>query len=197
MTMNLVRRGQGHARCSGDSGAVLVEAAFIFPVVFFISMAILEYGMLFAAQSTTQSSTRDGARFASANFAVAGSNQAAADEVKDAVSQDLSARTGYDTPIQMLVYKADTNGNPVSGTLASCSASCYHYTWDGTQFVYDAASPAWTNPQACINNPNPIDSLGVYVELQHNFITSAFGSSRVLKEHTVTRLEPLPSIQCS
>ena len=86
MTMNLVRRGQGHARCSGDSGAVLVEAAFIFPVVFFISMAILEYGMLFAAQSTTQSSTRDGARFASANFAVAGSNQAAADEVKDAVS---------------------------------------------------------------------------------------------------------------
>jgi Flp pilus assembly protein TadG len=187
---------QRRARFSGDEGAVLVEAVFIFPIVFFITMAILEYGMLFAAQSTTQSSTRDGARFASANFAVAGSNQAAADEVKDAVEQDLTARTGYDTPIQLLIYKADSSGNP-SGSFASCTASCYHYTWNGTQFVADLGSPGWTNPQACITTPDSIDSIGVYVELRHNFITTAFGSSQTLKEHTVTRLEPLPSIQCA
>ena len=187
--------GEGF-RCTGDGGAVLVEAVFIFPVIVFITLAILEYGMLFAASSTTQSATRDGARFASANFAVAGSNQAAADEVMAAVEQDLSARTGFDTPIQMLVYKADSNGNPVSGTLTSCSGSCYHYTWNGTSFAYDASSPQWTNPQACINNVNPIDSIGVYVELRHDFITHAFGSSQTLKEHTVTRLEPLPLTQC-
>jgi hypothetical protein len=199
MTMAALRSngaGNGRTRCTGDGGAVLVEAVFIFPVVFFITMAILEYGMLFAAQSTTQSSTRDGARFASANFAVAGSNQAAADEVKDAVAQDLSARTGFDTPVQMLVYKADANGNPVGGTLASCTSSCYHYTWNGSAFVYDGSSPTWTNPQACINSANPIDSIGVYVEMTHNFITNAFGSSQTLKEHTVTRLEPLPLSQC-
>lgn len=186
-------------RFAGDQGAVLVEAAFIFPIVFFICLAIMEYGMLFAAQSTTQSATRDGARFASANFAVAGSNQAAADQVMSAVSQDLSARTGFDTPLQMLVYKADASGNPVSGTLQSCSASCYHYTWNGSTFVFDMSSPTWTNPQACIGaSPASatIDSIGVYVEMRHNFITGAFGSSQTMKEHTVSRLEPLPLSQC-
>jgi hypothetical protein len=119
-----------------------------------------------------------------------------ADQVKDAVAQDLSARTGFDTPVQMLVYKADANGQPVSGTLGACTSSCYHYTWNGSAFVYDASSPTWSNPQACINNVDPIDSIGVYVEVTHNFITNAFGSSQTLREHTVTRLEPLPLSQC-
>jgi Flp pilus assembly protein TadG len=195
MTIAAALVERARRRGSDDRGAVLVEAVFIFPIVFFISMAILEYGMLFAAQSTTQSATRDGARFASANFAVAGDHKAAADQVMAAVSQDLSARTGFDTPVQMLVYKSDDNGNPVSGTLASCSASCYHYRWTGGAFVYDPGSPMWTDPQACINN-GTIDSVGVYVELQHDFITNAFGSSQTIKEHTVTRLEPLPLSQC-
>jgi Flp pilus assembly protein TadG len=192
-------RNQSRTRCTGDGGAVLVEAVFVFPVVIFITMAILEYGMLFAAQSTTQSSTRDGARYASANFATAGSNQAAADLVRDAVAKDLSARTGYDTPVQMLVYKADANGNP-SGTFSACTANCYHYTWNaGTQtFVFDSPLTQWTNPSACITGgvSGGLDSVGVYVELRHNYITTAFGTSANVKEHTVTRLEPLPAIQC-
>ncbi len=183
-------------RIRADRGAVLVEAVFIFPVVFFVCLAIFEYGLLFAAQSTTQSATRDGARFASANFAVSGSNQAAADQVKDAVLDDLNGRTGFDTPVQLLVYKADDNGNPVGGTLSSCTSSCYHYTWNGTTFVYDMASPQWTNPQACTNKGS-LDSIGVYLEVRHSFITSAFGSSQMLKEHTVTRIEPLPLVQCA
>jgi hypothetical protein len=193
LAAGLVKRARRRSR--DDRGAVLVEAVFIFPIVFFISVAIFEYGMLFAAQSTTQSATRDGARFASASFAVAGDHKAAADLVMGAVSQDLSARTGFDTPIQMLVYKSDPNGNPVSGTLASCSSSCYHYTWTGGAFEYDPGSPTWTNPQACITN-GTIDSIGVYVEVRHNFITNAFGSSQTITEHTVTRLEPLPLSQC-
>jgi Flp pilus assembly protein TadG len=177
----------------GDGGAVLVEAVFIFPIVFFICLAIFEYGMLFAAQSTTQSSTRDGARFASANFAAAGSNQAAADQIMAAVKKDLDARTGFDNPVQMLVYQADANGNP-AGSFSSCTANCYHYTWNGSTFVFDATSPQWTTPQACIGAT--IDSIGVWVEVRHNYITNAFGSSQMLREHTVSRLEPLPTNQC-
>jgi Flp pilus assembly protein TadG len=185
------------ARFQGDRGSVLVEAAFIFPVVFFICLAIFEYGMLFAAQSTTESSTRDGARYASANFAVSGGNQAAADQVATAVDQDLSARTGFDTPIQMVVYKADANGNPTGG-FGTCSADCYVYSWNGSSFVYNpAASFPWTNPQACVSTGNTIDTIGVYVQLRHNYITNAFGSSQTIKEHTVSRLEPLPANQCS
>ena len=191
----MTERARPSSRFHGDRGSVLVEAAFIFPIVFFICLAIFEYGLLFAAQSTTESATRDGARFASANFAVSGGNQAAADSVMGAVSQDLSARTGFDLPIQMLVYKADANGDP-SGSLTNCTADCYHYTWTGGSFVYDSSgSHPWTNPQACV--AGTIDTIGVYVQMQHNYITNAFGSSQTISEHTVSRLEPLPANQCS
>ena len=182
-------------RLKGDRGAVIVEAVFVFPVVFFIVMAIFEYGLLFAAQSTTQSSTREGARFASANFAVAADKTVASDQVMAQVAKDLSVLTGYDTPIQLLVYKSDNNGDPVGGSLTSCTASCFHYTWNGTAFVNDTAPAArWINPQGCISST--LDSVGIYVEVRHHYVTGAFGSSQVLKEHTVSRLEPLPLIQC-
>src|SRR5437763_16269860 len=102
-----MRRLRASNRMTGDRGVVLVEAVFIFPLVFFIVMAIIEYGLLFAGQSTTQSSTREGARFASANFAVAADKKAAADLVMAKVVSDLGALTSYDTPIQLFIYRAD------------------------------------------------------------------------------------------
>jgi len=186
-------------RARGDRGVALVEAVFVLPVVLFIVMGIMEFGLLFAAQSTTNSATRDGVRFGSANFAVSGSNKAAADAIAAAVAKDLSARTNLDTPIQLLIYKADANGNP-AGSFTSCSSNCYHYTWSAGAFVYDNASPTWTSPVlACIDPTsglNTLDSIGAYLEVNHKYITGAFGSSNLIKEHTVSRLEPLPLSQC-
>jgi hypothetical protein len=190
------------SRTRGDQGAVLVEAVFVLPVVIFIVLSIFEFGLLMAAQSTTQSATRDGVRFASANYAVSGSNKGAADAIAAEVAKDLSARMGYDTPVRLIVYKADVNGAPVGG-YGSC-LSCYRYTWDGSAWLYDPSSPQWLNPLACINfdssDPNAglntLDSIGAYVELNHAYVTGAFGSSTLLKEHTVSRLEPLPAGQC-
>ncbi|HEV3225564.1 MAG TPA: TadE family protein [Acidimicrobiales bacterium] len=195
--------GATHPRVRGDEGAVLVEAVFVLPVFIFIVLGIIEFGLLFAAESTTASATKDGVRFGSANYAVSGSNQAAADQVAAAVAQDLSARTGFDAPIKLVIYKADSSGNPTGG-FTSCTASCFRYTWGGSSWVADNTSPGWNNPLACINvdpnDPNAglntLDSIGAYVELRHNFVTGAFGSSQVIKEHTVSRLEPLPSGQC-
>ena len=192
----MTEQARPNTRFHGDRGSVLVEAAFIFPIVFFICMAIFEYGLLFAAQSTTQSATRDGARFASANFAVAGRNQAAADQVMGAVSQDLSARTGFDTPIQMLVYKADANGDPTR--LAEQLHGRLLPLHVDRQAASSTTRPAHTRGRtrrpAC---RAPIDTIGVYVQMQHNYITNTFGSSQTISEHTVSRLEPLPANQCS
>jgi Flp pilus assembly protein TadG len=178
----------------------MVEAVFVLPVVLFIVFAIFEYGLLFAAQSTTNSATRDGVRFGSANFAVSGQYQAAADATAAAVANDLGARTSLDTPVQLLIYKADATGKPTGG-FTSCTADCYRYTWNGSGWVFDNAYTAkrWLNPTACIdpsNGLNTLDSIGAYLEVNHSFITGAFGSSQLIKEHTVSRLEPLPSSQC-
>lgn len=185
-------------RTRGDRGTTLVEAVFVLPIVMTVVFAIFEFGLLFAAQSTTNSATRDGVRFGSANFAVSGSNQAAADAIAAAVAKDLGARTNLDTPVQLLIYKADANGNP-AGSFTACTANCYHYTWNGSAFVFDPASPIWTNPAACIdptNGLNTLDTIGAYLEVTHKYITGAFGTSRLIKEHTVSRLEPLPLSQC-
>jgi hypothetical protein len=183
-----------------DRGVVMVEAVFVLPVVIFIVFAIFEFGLLFAAQSTTNSATRDGVRFGSANFAVAAFPKDAADAVADAVAKDLAARTNLDTPIQLLVFKADKDGNPVDGTFTTCTKDCYRYTWGGSAWVYDVSSPQWlTKVAACIDPAsglNTLDSIGAYLEVRHSYITGAFGSSQLLKEHTVSRLEPLPSSQC-
>jgi hypothetical protein len=32
--------------------------------------------------------------------------------------------------------------------------------------------------------------------VNHSYITGAFGSDQLIKEHTVSRLEPLPLSQC-
>jgi Flp pilus assembly protein TadG len=201
-----MRTNERHRRARGDRGVVLVEAVFVLPVVIFIVFAIFEFGLLFAAQSTTNSATRDGVRFGSANFAVSGSNQAAADAIAAAVANDLSARTSLDEPIQLLIYKVDATTGLPAGGYTSCTGDCYRYTWNGSAFVFDNAyaSKRWTNPVACIltdpNNPNSglntLDSIGAYLEVNHSYITRAFGSSLLIKEHTVSRLEPLPGSQC-
>jgi Flp pilus assembly protein TadG len=190
-----------------ERGAVLVEAAVVFPVIFLIVVAVLEYGLLFAGQSTTETATRDGARYGSANFGVAGDKAAAADQVAAAVAKDLGARTGFDTPLKLFVYKADVNGDPAGGYsgINECNLDCYRYTWNSATNAFDpvSASPGWSNPQACIIDsaqpPNPLslDSIGVYLELRHDYITKMVGSVQTLKEHTVSRLEPLPLSQCT
>jgi len=191
-------------RVRGDGGYVLVESAFVLPIVLLVVFSIMEFGLLFAAQSTTNSATRGGARVGSANFAVAADKKAAADQVAQEVADDLAARTSFDTPLNLYVYKADQNGNPQSGTFSNCANRCYRYTWSGSGWTYDASSNQWTDPNACIvqdpNNPNAgintLDTMGVYVELRHNYITGFIGSSQTIKEHTVSRLEPLPLSQC-
>jgi Flp pilus assembly pilin Flp len=189
-----------------ERGAVLVEAAFVFPVIFLVVVAVMEYGLLFAGQSTSESATRSGARYGSANFAVAGSKSVAASEIASRVAKDLGALTGFDKPIKLFVYKADANGDPAGGYNGAnqCNADCYRYTWNGATSGWDfvSGSPGWNNPQACIvdnsNPPNQLtpDTLGVYVELTHNYITRMLGTVQTLKEHTASRLEPLPLSQC-
>lgn len=181
-----------------DRGAVLVEAVFVLPIFIFIVMAIIEFGLLFVATSTTNSATRDGVRVGSANFAVSGDKRAAADQIADAVKSDLGASTGFDTPVRLHIYKADANGVPAGG-FGACSANCYRYTWNGTGWTFDIGSPVWTNPSACIDATsglNLLDSIGAYLEVRHSFVTGAFGSSQLVQEHTVSRLEPLPTTQC-
>jgi hypothetical protein len=180
-----------------DEGVTIVEAAFVLPVVIVMFFAIIEFGLLFAGISTTSSSTRAGARYASANFGVSSDRQVAANAIRDEVQAALSARTGLDTPQILWIYHATATGTPVGGSFASCATECFRYTWDAATQAFVVQGGGWANPDVCIDVVNPgLDSIGVYLQVKHDLVSGFFMPNRIIQEHTVTRLEPIPPDQC-
>ncbi|WP_295692688.1 TadE family protein [Lapillicoccus sp.] len=183
------------ARPLGDRsrGAAAVEAALVLPVILVIFFAIFEFGLLFKDWLGVVSAVRAGARIASAEPRVSTFAQ-------DAALQVQNGSTGIDmSGLQaMWVYQADSNGNPVGGSssFTSCT-TCVKFTWDNVnkKFILPAAYTGWTALQqnACPGDPAH-DTIGIYMELKHQWITNAiFTSPIVLKEHTVMSLEPMPT----
>ena len=200
-------RNQGERHANDDSrterGAVVMEAAIVFPVLIILVLGIMEFGLAFASTSTTTASSRSGARLAATAYPQAGSTptnqQATADQIAAAVSADLKALNNA-TPIGMVIYRVDpssTEGAPVGGfpgdnMVGGCSANCFWYTWSSGTMTY--SSGGWSNPDACGSS---VDSIGVYVQVEHDYVTKFMGDSRIVDGHTVMRLEPLPTDQCS
>ena len=193
-----------HARTRSQQGAVMVEAAMVLPVMILIVVGIIEFGMLFTSYSTSTASTRSGARLAATAYAQAGSvasaQNAALTQIALSSAADLKVLTNG-TPVGMAVYKvnpAATDGAPFGGypgdaVAGGCSSSCVKFTWNPTTKTMTQTTGSWTNADAC---GVTVDTIGVFVQVQHKYITAFFGSNRTVTGHTVMRLEPLPSDQC-
>ena len=103
-------------------------------------------------------------------------------------------------PQTLWVYKADaTTGLPASGGFTTCSTNCISYAWLPASRTFDTAHPGgggWpANTQnAC--SPSQWDSVGVYVKVNHVFLTQLVGTSINLTHHAVFRLEPAPTQLC-
>ena len=103
----------------------------------------------------------------------------------------------------MWVYKANNLGYPGafgSTGFAVCAANCIKYAWVPASRAFDTANPggsgwSYLTQQAC--DVLNWDSVGVYVKLQHKFLTSLFGTNITLTDHAVFRLEPAPTQACS
>lgn len=188
-------------RHRGQQGAVLVEAALVLPVLFLFLIGIMEFGLVYASGATANGSTRSGARLAATNYATAGGTSSAqrlaADDIAAAVGADLETLSNAQ-PIGMTIYKVTgADGGPAGGfpgddLTGGCSSNCFRYRWNGSAMVYQ--SGGWSNPDAC--GPT-VDSIGVFVQVRHDYLTDVIGSTRTVNGHTVMRLEPLPTDQCT
>ena len=183
------------ARASGDRGAALVEAAIILPFLAIMVFGIVELGFLFRSATVVSSSSRSGARLAAAQYAAAQTAPAQAtvvDNVRQTVEKDLKSRGATDTPLQLLIYRANANGDPLpSGNFSSCSTDCFVFTWNpagANGGTFNAPTGGWANPDGC---GKVIDSVGVWLQMKHDPLgfSSVFGTMN-LKEKTVMRLEP-------
>ena len=199
------RRLKGGNR--GQRGAVLVEAAFVLPILVLLVFGIIDYGFVLKDYQSLASATRSGARTASAEARGASYDT----DASTAVATAMKALQGNDTPQILEIFQADpATGLPYNSAktgdealpLATCS-HCSYYTWNSATTSWNAANPRnWPGSgsssaqDACAynssTNPNGPDTLGVYLKVSHKMFTGLFGNTRTLTDKTDIKLEPQP-----
>ena len=204
---------QGSARASrraSQRGAVAVETALVTPLLLVVLLGIIELPMLIRDYVAVTSAARTGARVAASepgcvnkfgSPACPGADPAPfAQLAADAVSRNGTALPAASIRY-ILVYKANSNGYPgaLTSMPGSCAgvASCIGFTWNATSGTFVQSSGSWnrSNVNACF--PNNVDSVGVQVVADHQFLAGLMGASLTMTEHAVMSFEPLPVEHCS
>jgi hypothetical protein len=176
----------------GQRGAVAVEFALLLPLLVVLSFGIIEFSAAYHDRSVAADAARAGARVGSAMATQSGMPAAVVSAVNSAVSTLPS-----DVPKELWIYKANSAGYPGSSTgFSSCSTNCIKYAYSPGSKSFSGGTGSWpaTSQQVCAQ---PYDEIGVYVKLEHPFVTKLFGTTVTLTDHAVFRFEPVASTQCS
>jgi hypothetical protein len=175
-----------------DRGAVLVEAALVFPLLMLLVFGIMEYGLLFRTNLSLSESTRAGTRVGAAQPRLPAQHENAAAAVSGALS---SASIPGGSIEELIIYKADPKTGRTINDLEpeNCTTDCVRYGWSSTNDEFVELSGTW-NPatQSACGDIDSTDFYGVYIRARYDFITGFFGESATLTEHSIMRLEPLP-----
>jgi hypothetical protein len=193
-----LRRSFGRLRArigseDAQRGAVAVEFAIIAPVLVVLTFGVIEFSSAYHDKSAAADAARAGARAGSAMATQSGFAAATASAVSAAVSTLPASE-----PQELWIYKANSQGYPGSGSsFSSCGSNCIKYSYSPASRTFvPSGGGGWSasTQQACTQ---PFDEIGVYVKLNHTFVTKLFGTSVTLTDHAVFRFEPVASSQCS
>jgi Flp pilus assembly protein TadG len=194
-------------RCRGETGAILAEAAFVTPMFVILLFGILEFGAAFRDYLTLNDATSSGAREASIS-----ANSGDADyQVIQAIKKSMSA-VPTENILRIVIFhpagpsSAPTTscaaGTPSAGTGTTYADACNTYTntalsWTSSSGNYgcgaSAADRYWCptvrkTAQTGINGPP--DYVGVYIVMNHPYITGLFGNNIVLTKTSIIKIEP-------
>lgn len=191
-------------RCCDDRGAILAEAAFVTPIFFYLLFGIIDYGLLFRDYLTLGNGTTAGARMA----AVQGNANTADWEIIQRVKKELAA-VNTTTITKLVVFKPTAGSGSIPSTCQSAAAPgvvpglCNLYApsrdWIATDPTLYGCTPPndrasgycpSTRKVAVSGANGPPDYVGIYVEFNHLFLTRLFGTSKVMTDITIARLEP-------
>jgi Flp pilus assembly protein TadG len=188
-------------RCQDDCGAALVEAAIITPVFFLLALGLIEYGLVFRDYIAIGNATSSGTR----SLAILGEDDETDYWVLQAIKKDMSA-VPTNSIQKIAIFKAtgatDTTSWSSCKTGGSITNVCNVYTpadWNKTPITtWFGCGPgrldnAWcptTRKVAITGTLGPPDFAGVYIRVQHNYVTKLFGNSVTLDNFVISRLEP-------
>ncbi len=172
-------RGDGPKKPRAQS---LVEFALIVPLLFLLTMGIIEFGWLFRNYMTVHYSTREGARVG----AVEGDLGGADDIVLEAISVSMQTMP-YDDLLSVKIYKPEVN----SLCDPSCTANVYTRDRDPYPASWNLQSGSWAAGSR--RTQEPTDPIAVEIQFRHNFLVNlipgAIGST-IIKDHSVVQIEP-------
>ena len=184
-----------------ESGATLVEAAIVLPVLLLVIIGIMEFGLAFKDFLTVSYISREGARIA----ALAG----------DDTSADCAILTGLGAIItpgdlariqEIQIYKADPNTGSQGAAYnraiyntgedpTLCTQPVGGQPGDGWDVTYIAGGYNPTSRQVAVSatgGGSTLDIIGVRVILDREWVTGfgPFSGSMTVDESTITRMEP-------
>jgi hypothetical protein len=199
-------------RARGERGSVLVEAAFITPVLFFLLFSVLEFGMAFRDYLAVANTTRDGARAAS----VFGNDSSADFDILQSIADSSNVINRRDIQ-RIVVYKASGPNTPVP-TICTTAAPgsqgigvCNIYTASALDLAESefgcrsdrnldkfwcptattSTTPTQSGRKVAMTGTNgPPDYIGVWIKVNHTWVTGLFGRSLTFTDSTVMRMEP-------
>ncbi len=181
----------------------MVEAAFLTPVFFLVIFGVVEMGMLFNSYLGTSNTTRTSTRVASA----VGDQFESDLVILEAVQTGRAGLTSGNLQTIVVFRAAGPDGTvPEACKTASVTGTCNRYTGDdirgelslppeSQQFGCGSASqdrywcPA-TRKRELVGPKSPPDYVGVWIEVEHRYITGIFGRTFALTDEVVMRMEP-------
>jgi hypothetical protein len=205
-----------------ERGAVVVEAALVTPILMALLLGIVEMALLMKDDVSLTSAVRAGGRIASANGAL---GPGGVDEDGDCITpcsptnvpkfaqvaanaiQKSGTALPKDSIKELWVYKANAKGYPCTLTTGCkddtkkdmvCGANCVKFKWVQTKDQFRYVSGTWTSStiNGCAGSAD-IDSVGVYMKAEHDFLTGFFTDSVFIDDHAVFTFEPLPTLTCA
>lgn len=203
----ILRAARRRARARrGERGAVLVEVVLIVPVLLIISLGVFDIGLSWKASLTVSNASRAGARVAS-NIGIGATADKAA---LSSIAASLGTIPASEIDV-VVIYRTTT---PTGAVPAGCLDSVAKLaggnlvlqcnTYSASDINGAATSSAFTgvcatsrdrfwcpstraNNQALSAGP---DYIGVFVRINHATKTKMFGSTMVIKDTAVMRIEP-------
>lgn len=178
-----------------------METALVTPVLVFVLLGIIELPMLVRDYVAVTSAARTGARVGSA--APAATAPTASGFVQ--LAADAVGSSGGGLPDgalkSVMVYKANSGGYPGSLTSmpTTCGAisNCVTLTWSDVTRTFTVSGGSWASSTVNACFPTNVDSIGVGVVADHQFLSGLIGTSLTMSDHAVMNFEPLPVGKCA
>ena len=185
------------ARGRFERGVTVVEAAFITPVFFALVLGMIEIGLAMNDYLALANASRAGARVASAS----GNDVYADYGILQAVEREAAALNQNDIKL-VVVYKPSgfgeaptqtcQNGNSVAGVCNVYRPADFNRPEEDFGCRADRNLDKYWCPSSrdVSLSGNGSDYVGVWMKIEHPWITKLLGISKTLTDSSVIRLEP-------